>query len=115
MAMAEELKAHGWTVIGPATTLEEAQDLVSSHGELDAAILDIHLQGRWVHALAEQLTRRGVPFVICTGYELVDPDGRFGNVPLIAKPIAPHRLGATLDALVTPGAPLPAPLEPDSD
>lgn len=115
MAMAEELKAHGWTVVGPATTLEEAQDLVSSHGRLDAAILDIHLHGRWVHALAEQLTRRGVPFVICTGYELVDPDGRFGNVPLIAKPIAPHHLGATLDALLTPATPLPAPLEPDGD
>jgi CheY-like chemotaxis protein len=115
MAMAEELKAHGWTVVGPATTLEEAQELVSSHGRLDAAILDIHLHGRWVHALAAELTRLGVPFVICTGYELVDPDGRFGSVPLIAKPIAPHRLGATLDALLTPGAPLPAALEPDSD
>ena len=114
MAMAEELKAHGWTVVGPATTLEEAQELVSSHGRLDAAILDIHLHGRWVHALAEQLKLRGVPFVICTGYELVDPDGRFGNVPLIAKPIAPHHLGATLDALLT-ATPLPAPLEPDSD
>ena len=115
MAMAEELKAHGWTVVGPATTLDEAQELVSRHGRLDAAILDIHLHGRWVHALAEELTHRGVPFVICTGYELVDPDGRFGSVPLIAKPIAPHRLGATLDALLNPAAPLPAPLEPDTD
>ena len=27
MAMAEELQAGGWTVVGPATTLEEAQAL----------------------------------------------------------------------------------------
>jgi len=110
MTMAEELKAHGWEVVGPATTLEEAQALVAGDVVLDAAILDIHLQGRWVHTLADELTRRGVPFVICTGYELVDPDGRFASAPLIAKPIAPHRLGATLDALLQPR---PVPGEPN--
>ena len=115
MTMAEELKAAGWTVVGPASTLEEAQALVSGELQLDAAILDIHLRGRWVHTLAEELDRRGVPFVICTGYEVVDPDGRFASAPLIAKPIAPHRLGAALDELVNRAEPLAPPLEPGAD
>jgi DNA-binding response OmpR family regulator len=114
MAMAEELKAGGWTVIGPATTLDEAQALVTSDIVLDAAILDIHLHGRWVHTLAEDLERRGVPFVVCTGYEMVDPEGRFASAPLIVKPIAPHRLAETLDALLN-RSPVTPPLEPGRD
>jgi DNA-binding NtrC family response regulator len=100
MAMADELQARGWTVVGPATSLEQAQALVDGEVALDAAILDIHLQGRWVHTLAADLEQRGVPFVVCTGYEMVDPEGRFSRAPLIAKPVAPNQLGETLDALV---------------
>ena len=115
MAMADELKAGGWIVVGPATTLEEAQALVTSEVPLDAAILDIHLHGRWVHTLAEELDRRGVPFVVCTGYEMVDPDGRFATAPMIPKPIAPHRLGETLDALLNRSSPIRPPLESGAD
>ena len=115
MAMAEELRAGGWTVIGPATSLDEAQALVTSDVPLDAAILDIHLQGRWVHTLAEELERRGVPFVVCTGYEMVDPDGRFASAPMISKPIAPHRLGETLDELLNRSSPIQPPLESGTD
>ena len=110
LTMVDELSSRGWTVVGPAATLEEAQSLVSSGVTLDAAILDINLQGRWVHTLAAELRDKNVPFVVCTGYELVDPDGRFADAPLIAKPIPPHRLGAALDELMRPAA--AEPLEP---
>ena len=112
MAMINELRQHGWTVVGPATTLEEAQILVSSGVPLDAAVLDVNLQGRWVHGLAEELRQRGVPFVVCTGYEMVDPDGRFVDAPLIAKPLIGARLGATLDELLGQAGPPNAPVEP---
>ena len=112
MTMVDELRSRGWEVVGPVGTLEEAQALVAEGVHLDAAILDINLRGRWVHGLADELTRRGVPFVVCTGYELIDPDGRFAQAPLIAKPIAPHQLGATLDELVNRAAPVEPPLEP---
>src|SRR5687768_2218522 len=112
MTMVDELRSRGWEVVGPIGTLEEAQALVAQGVHLDAAILDINLRGRWVHGLADELTRRGVPFVVCTGYEIVDPDGRFARAPLIAKPIPPHRLSAALDELVSGAAPLEPPLEP---
>lgn len=100
MATAQALQNLGWTVIGPATTLEEAQILVSSGVRLDAAVLDVNLQGRWAHAVAEQLAEREVPFIVCTGWEMVDPEGRFAGAPLIAKPVSPDRLGAALDDLI---------------
>jgi CheY-like chemotaxis protein len=112
MTMVDELRSRGWEVVGPVGTLEEAQALVAEGVHIDAAILDINLRGRWVHSLADELTRRGVPFVVCTGYEIIDPDGRFARAPLVAKPIAPHQLGATLDELVNSAAEVQPPLEP---
>ena len=114
MALVEELTGLGWTVVGPATTLEEAQALVSSGVHLDAAILDVNLRGRWAHGIAEALSLRGVPFVACTGYEIVDPDGRFADAPLIAKPIAAERLSATLTDLLDRAEPHPSPMEPSA-
>src|SRR5688500_12375410 len=112
MTMVDELRSRGWEVVGPVGTLEEAQALVAEGVHFDAAIVDINWRGRWVPGLADELTRRGVPFVVCTGYELIDPDGRFAQAPLIAKPIAPHQLGATLDELFNRAAPVEPPLEP---
>jgi CheY-like chemotaxis protein len=115
MTMVEELQSRGWLIVGPAATLEEAQALVSSGVHLDAAILDINLQGRWVHTLADELKARGVPFVVCTGYEMIDPDGRFATAPLIAKPIAPHRLGSALEELINRPESAEGPVPPSAD
>jgi CheY-like chemotaxis protein len=112
MVMGEELNRLGWSVVGPAATLEAAQALVSSGVRLDVAVLDINLRGRWVHGLAEELKRRGVPFAICTGYEMVDPDGRFEGAPVIAKPFTAARLSAALDDLLKPSEPSPTPMQP---
>jgi len=81
---------------------------------LDAAILDVNLRGRWAHGIAEALSRRGVPFVACTGYEIVDPDGRFADAPLIVKPIAADRLSATLTDLLDRAEPHQPPMEPSA-
>lgn len=114
LALVDELTRLGWSVIGPATTLEEAQGLVMSGVHLDAAILDVNLQGRWVHGVAEELSRRGVPFVACTGYEVVDPEGRFADAPLIVKPIAADRLSAALNELIGRTEPQQPPMEPNA-
>jgi len=112
MVMVDELKRLGWSVVGPAATLDEAQALVSSGVRIDVAVLDIHLRGRWVHGLAGELKARGVPFAVCTGYEMVDPDGRFDGAPVIAKPFTAARLSAALDDLLKPSEPAPAPIQP---
>src|SRR3546814_19012790 len=58
----------GGVVVGPTGRLEEALRLARKD-PLDAAVLDINLNGEMVFPLAETLRRRGVPFVFMTGYE----------------------------------------------
>ncbi|RWM88868.1 MAG: response regulator [Mesorhizobium sp.] len=56
----------GAVVLGPAATVEHA----SMHTEMaEAAILDVNLNGRRVFPIADELMRRGVPFVFFSGDE----------------------------------------------
>lgn len=53
---------------------------------LDGAVLDVNIGGEMVFPVAEQLRRRGVPFVFATGYGDLPRKG-FESVEVIAKPI----------------------------
>ncbi|ESX82927.1 response regulator [Mesorhizobium sp. M0142] len=56
----------GAVVLGPVATVEQA----SKHtDEAEAAILDVNLNGRRVFPIADELMRRGVPFVFFSGDE----------------------------------------------
>ncbi|QIA24493.1 response regulator [Mesorhizobium sp. AA22] len=56
----------GAVVLGPAATVEHA----SMHTEAaEAAILGVNLNGRRVFPIADELMRRGVPFVFFSGDE----------------------------------------------
>jgi len=102
LELGAELSRLGWTVIGPAATLNEAQALLSR--SFEAAVLDVNLRGRPVYAVAEALEERHVPFLFCTGYEMVDPEGRFPHVPVIRKPAHPAAVSAALADLLKPRA-----------
>lgn len=86
MQMTESLKEAGWSVMGPAATMEEADQLLAGSGMPDAAILDVNLDGKTVFPLAESLRRRGVPILFCTGYETLDAEGRFEDCTKLRKP-----------------------------
>lgn len=98
LELSSELSRLGWAVVGPAATLAEAQALLAKH--VDAAVLDVNLRGRSVFPVAERLEKLHVPFVFCTGYEMVDPDGRFADVPVIRKPAHPEAISAALSELL---------------
>jgi PAS domain S-box-containing protein len=87
MELTADLTQRGWIVIGPAQSLAEGMAAAVAEGELDAAVLDVNIAGRAVYPLATALRSRGVPFVFCTGYEMVDPDGRFPDAPILRKPV----------------------------
>lgn len=53
---------------------------------MDGAVLDVNIGGEMVFPVAEQLQRRGVPFVFATGYGDLPRKG-FERVEVIAKPI----------------------------
>lgn len=98
LELSAELSRMGWAIVGPAATLAEAQKLLSSG--VDAAVLDVNLRGRPVYPVAEALEGRHVPFLFCTGYEMVDPEGRFPDVPVIRKPVHPAAVSAALSDLL---------------
>jgi PAS domain S-box-containing protein len=98
LELSSELSRLGWAIVGPAATLSEAQALLSK--PFDAAVLDVNLRGRSIYPVAEALEERHVPFVFCTGYEMVDPEGRFPGVPVMRKPVHPAAVSAALSELL---------------
>jgi len=98
LELSAELSRLGWAVVGPAATLSEAQALLLD--KVDAAVLDVNLRGRPIYPVAEQLEKLHIPFVFCTGYEIVDPQGRFPDVPVIRKPAHPAAVSAALSDLL---------------
>lgn len=82
-AMCEELS---WTVVGPATRLDEAITLAQT-GTFDAALLDVNLDGQMSWEVAGILKDRGIPFAFSTGYNQANifPDHLVGS-PILAKP-----------------------------
>lgn len=57
----------GAEVIGPAYTLSRGLDVARS-AEVDAAVLDVNLNGERSDAIAEVLAARGIPHMFVTGY-----------------------------------------------
>ena len=91
METLEHLQAAGATVVGPANTLEQALSLAGSE-TFDCAVLDVNLGGRTVEPLAFLLRRRGVPFVLVTGYETPDIEAPV----VLSKPVDHAELMAAL-------------------
>jgi CheY-like chemotaxis protein len=86
----------GATIVGPASNVPDALALVRSAPRIDAAILDINLQGEMVFPVAEALSERGVPFVFATGYDPAAIPIQFASVPHCGKPVDPSRLTQAL-------------------
>jgi CheY-like chemotaxis protein len=66
----------------------------------DVAILDVNLAGAKVYPVAEELARRSVPFVFCSGYDAEDRNPRFANAAHLTKPIAMPVLLRCLTGLI---------------
>ncbi|MBP0447128.1 PAS domain S-box protein [Roseomonas sp. SSH11] len=98
---AETLASAGCQVIGPAATLAEGIALATRAGRIDAAVLDVSLQGQGVVPLADMLVARGVPILFATGYG--EPPAGHHGAPVLTKPIRPEDLVAAVRRLV--GAP----------
>ncbi len=89
----------GYAVVGPATGVDEAMKLIGGGG-IDAAVLDINLDGEMSFPVADELTNRGIPFVFSTGYgEEVLSNGYHAS-RLLKKPYRRSRLEGALADLV---------------
>jgi CheY-like chemotaxis protein len=94
------LRSCGLQPVGPVGSVESGVHLVR-HEEIDAAVLDINLQGRMCFPICSELLKRHVPFMFLSGYAgsaLVPSE--FQAMRHIEKPFAPEEFQSVLQDLV---------------
>lgn len=84
--LADDIEELGGDVVGPAYSVAEGRHL-SQSADIDAAILDINLNGQKVYPVSDVLDRRGIPFIFHTG-TVKGPVALklYGGVPVVSKP-----------------------------
>lgn len=86
------LQSVGGVLVGPVGRLAAALEL-ATNAELDAAVLDIDLNGTPVWEVADALAQRGVPFLFATGYSPgITLPSRFAACTLVTKPSSNEQL-----------------------
>jgi CheY-like chemotaxis protein len=80
----------GFTVVGPAYSLDQGMQLIDRE-IVDGAVLDINLGGEMVFSLADTLAERSIPFVYVTGYGKLLRNANHGR-PVLQKPYRTERL-----------------------
>jgi CheY-like chemotaxis protein len=99
IALEEDLRAAGATVVGPYANLPAALDGAQSQ-PFDLAVLDVNLNGTMVYPLADHLIARRIPFLFLSGYVAESMPHRFAPLHRLAKPTDPHRLATAILGLV---------------
>ena len=96
------LENAGCEVVGPAGRVASALKLATTEA-IDAAVLDVDLDGTPSWDVADALTARSIPFVLATGYSSDDalPE-RFRSVPKLLKPFSTEGFKAALRDLLKP-------------
>ena len=94
-AMAEDMLTElGATVIGPANTIAIGLRLAEA-ATIDAAVLDVNMDGERIDPVAQVLSARGIPIVFATGYG----DGALGRTHealILDKPYTQEQLANAL-------------------
>ena len=84
--LGEIVHSLGHVVIGPAATVEAAM-LLAEKVQIDAATLDVQLDGKQTsYPIAAELDRKGVPFMFITGADEGGLLGLFPHASVVRKP-----------------------------
>jgi CheY-like chemotaxis protein len=98
--IADQLGELNLEVAGTATTVAQALHAIKTV-DIDAALLDMRLHGKFSGEVADALSREGIPFLFVSGYSSV-PDPRFGHIPILLKPFDTSTLQAALAGILPP-------------
>lgn len=101
-ALEDMLATLGCAVVGPAARVDQALALIETV-EMDAAVLDINLNGEESYSVADALAARGVPFVFSTGYHKSTLREAYRSLPMLQKPYERSKLAGELAGLLAPG------------
>jgi len=98
MLLEDMLLELGYAVVRPASTLQEGLALAQREA-IDAAILDVNLNGVRSFPIAEILQARSVPYFFATGYGSSEDVVRRG-VEIVKKPFRDDVVQVALDRLL---------------
>jgi CheY-like chemotaxis protein len=101
MLLEDMLADLGCTVVGPAARVEQALAMIETAASLDAAVLDVNINGQKSYPVADALVAGGVPFVFATGYGPHSLMNGYSWFPLLQKPFKRLELGKALMKLLT--------------
>ena len=100
MLIEDMLEEFGCTLVGPATTVPRALDLIAKEN-VEIAVLDLNLDGQDTYAIADALRQKNVPFIFATGYGSTGLRQEYGNRPVLQKPFQAQALESALAGALT--------------
>jgi CheY-like chemotaxis protein len=96
MLLEDMLESLGHVMVGSATSLDQALELAGREDEaIDAAIVDLVLQGERTSQVVEVLRARNVAIVVSTGHADFGGEAAMSE-PVLVKPYSQAQLGAAL-------------------
>lgn len=98
MDMEQMLRSMGAGAIDLATTVSDALASLD-RAKPDLVLLDLKLQSETTHPVVDVLRKRGVPFVLMTGYDASAIPAPFRDLPLVRKPLDIGMLAAAIRTL----------------
>lgn len=93
----------GYAIVGPVAKLERALE-TARREKLDAAILDVNLNGAEAYGIAEVLAARDIPFAFVTGYGKRGLREPWRDRPVVQKPFQTQDVQAVMTGLLAPRA-----------
>jgi len=99
--LADDVRLLGFDVVGPVGTLDDALDLVDAEPDIDAAFLDVNLNGERVYAVADKLIERQVSMVLMTGYDESTIPSCYASIDSFTKPVTHAMLSDAIAALTS--------------
>jgi DNA-binding NarL/FixJ family response regulator len=99
MELEELVQELGCEAVGPAGDVPTALRLLADR-ELDAAVLDIKINGDTSFTIADELLRLGKPWIFTTGCDAEVLDGHYSDVPLVIKPFSREDVSALITEMV---------------
>lgn len=98
--LVEDLRAVGAVPLGPIATVEKGLEFIETADRIDAAVLNVMLHRREAFPVADELRRRGIPFIFVTGNDEA-VKARFPGTPVHPKPADMTKIVSTLASVVT--------------
>ena len=94
----------GCAVVGPAMRISQALAIIDTEN-IDAAVLDVNLNGEKSYRVADALAAHGVPFTFSSGYTRDTLPVAYQNVAMLHKPFKRSDLGDMLGKLLSLNVP----------